>query len=115
MEIKKVSLAFLGLGQELRYRVYRHIVKSGADGVRPNEIKAAIKIPQATLSFHLKQLLISELVRVERRGTSLLYTCNTDLLKTIQKEISSMISQTDLDKNLVLPKPRIKIKTQEIE
>jgi DNA-binding transcriptional ArsR family regulator len=115
MEIKKVSLAFLGLGQELRYRVYRHIVNSGADGVRPNEIKEAIKIPQATLSFHLKQLLISELVRVERRGTSLIYTCNRELLKIIQQEINSMISQTDLDKNAVLSKPRIKIKTQEME
>jgi len=115
MEIKKVSLAFLGLGQELRYRIYRLIVNSGVDGVRPNEIKVAIKIPQATLSFHLKQLLISELVRVERRGTSLLYTCNTELLKIIQHEINMMISQTDSDKSSVLSKPRIKIKMQEME
>jgi DNA-binding transcriptional ArsR family regulator len=106
-------LAFLVLGQELRYRVYRHIVNLGADGVRPNEIKAAIKIPQATLSFHLKQLLISELVRVERRGTSLLYTCNTELLKIILHEINMMISQTDLENNTVITKPRIKIKMQE--
>jgi len=113
MEIKKISLAFLGLGQELRYRVYRHIVRSGLDGIRPNEIKAVMKIPQATLSFHLKQLLISELVRVERRGTSLFYTCNNELLKTIHQEVSSMISQTDFENNTVLTKPRIKIKTQE--
>ena len=113
MEIKKVSLAFLGLGQELRYRIFRHIVKSGIEGVRPSEIKAVVKIPQATLSFHLKQLLISELVRVERRGTSLFYTCNNELLKTIHQEVTSMMSQTDLENNTGLTKPRIKIKMQE--
>jgi DNA-binding transcriptional ArsR family regulator len=113
MEIKKVSLAFLGLGQELRYRVYRHIVRSGLDGVRPNEIKVAIKIPQATLSFHLKQLLISELIRVERRGTSLFYSCNTELLKTLHQECSIMISETVMDRSTAITKPRIKVKTQE--
>lgn len=68
--------AFLALGQETRLNVFRLIVQRGDIGLRPTEIIEKLGIPNATLSFHLKDLLDAKLLLVERQSRNLIYRPN---------------------------------------
>ncbi|MEO0318357.1 MAG: hypothetical protein RL404_2034 [Pseudomonadota bacterium] len=68
--------AFLALGQESRLNVFRMIVQRGDTGLMPSEIVERLGMPNATLSFQLKELLRAGLLLVERRGRNLVYRPN---------------------------------------
>ena len=68
--------AFLALGQETRLNVFRLFVQRGDNGLTPSEIIETLGIPNATLSFHLKELVDSNLLLVERQGRYLIYRPN---------------------------------------
>ncbi len=110
MEIDKTAQAFLGLGQIIRLKIFYLIVDSGEAGLRPQEIMKKIEIPQATLSFHLKQLLISELIWVERKGTKLFYHYNALMVNNLCSELARLNQSTVTQNNAIITKPRIKVK-----
>ena len=68
--------AFLALGQETRLNVFRLIVQHGDVGLTPSEIIEKLGIANATLSFHLKDLVDAELLLVERHSRNLIYRPN---------------------------------------
>ncbi len=68
--------AFLALGQETRLNVFRLIVQRGDVGLTPSQIIEILGIPNATLSFHLKDLVDAELLLVERQGRNMIYRPN---------------------------------------
>ena len=76
MENKAAVKAFLALGQESRLNVFRLIVQKGDIGLTPKDIVETLGIPNATLSFHLKELLQAGLVVVERVSRNLFYRPN---------------------------------------
>ena len=59
--------AFLALGQETRLNVFRLVVQHGDVGLTPSEIIEKLGIPNATLSFHLKELVEAGLLNVEHK------------------------------------------------
>jgi ArsR family transcriptional regulator, arsenate/arsenite/antimonite-responsive transcriptional repressor len=61
------------LAQIGRLRAFRALVVAGPEGVTPGQISEQLAIPAATLSFHLKELLIAGLVSQERIGRNLVY------------------------------------------
>jgi len=61
------------LAQEARLRVFRALVGAGPDGMTPGALGAMLDLPASTLSFHLKELVHAELVKVERDGRNLIY------------------------------------------
>ena len=65
--------AFLALGQETRLNIFRLIVQRGDIGLTPSQIIEKLGIPNATLSFHLKELFNAELLLVERQSRNLIY------------------------------------------
>jgi ArsR family transcriptional regulator len=75
--------AFLALGQETRLNVFRLIVQRGKDGLTPSALIEQLAIPQATLSFHLKELLRAQLLLVERQGRQLIYRPNAVLVENL--------------------------------
>jgi len=75
--------AFLALGQESRLNVFRLIVQRGDVGLRPSEIIEKLGIPNATLSFHLKELVRARLLVVERRGRYLIYQPNAAIVQAL--------------------------------
>ena len=75
--------AFLALGQETRLNVFRLIVQRGDTGLTPGDIVEKLGIPNATLSFHLKELLNAELVLVERQSRNLIYRPNALLVEEL--------------------------------
>lgn len=73
MEEKDIVRALAALAHELRLRVFRMLVVAGPDGLTPGTIATQLDLPNATLSFHLKELMHAGLVTQERDGRSLIY------------------------------------------
>ena len=72
--------AFLALGQETRLNLFRLIVQRGDAGLTPTQIIEKLGIPNATLSFHLKELVNAKLLFVERQGRNLIYSPHARLV-----------------------------------
>jgi len=75
--------AFLALGQESRLNVFRLIIQKGDVGLTPSQIIEKLGIPNATLSFHLKELLNANLLLVERQSRNLIYRPNASLVQNL--------------------------------
>lgn len=73
MEENDVIRALAALAHELRLRVFRMLVVAGPAGLTPGAIAGQLDIPNATLSFHLKELMHAGLITQEREGRSLIY------------------------------------------
>jgi ArsR family transcriptional regulator, arsenate/arsenite/antimonite-responsive transcriptional repressor len=77
--------AFLALGQETRLNVFRLIVQHGDTGLTPTQIIEKLGIPNATLSFHLKDLVNAELLLVERQSRNLIYRPNAEQVQKLSE------------------------------
>ena len=75
--------AFLALGQESRLNIFRLIVQRGDVGLTPTQIIEKLGIPNATLSFHLKELVQANLLLVERQSRNLIYSPNAVLVQDL--------------------------------
>ena len=62
MEIKDAVGALAALAQETRLGVFRLLIEAGPEGVSVGRIGETLKVPGATLSFHLKELARAGLV-----------------------------------------------------
>jgi len=76
---------FLALGQESRLNIFRLIVQKGDVGLTPTEIIEKLGIANATLSFHLKELVQANLLLVERQGRHLIYRPNASLVQDLSE------------------------------
>ncbi len=63
-----VARALAALGHEARLRIYRLLVRAGAEGLNVGEIAAHLKMPASTLAHHLSTLVAAGLVIQERQG-----------------------------------------------
>ena len=77
--------AFLALGQETRLNIFRLVVQRGDVGLTPSQIVEKLGIANATLSFHLKELLGAELLVVERQSRNLIYRPNPTLVQDLSQ------------------------------
>ncbi len=71
---------FLALGQDTRLNIFRLVVQRGELGLTPGEIIERLGVANATLSFHLKELVSAELLKVERQSRHLIYRPNAKLV-----------------------------------
>jgi DNA-binding transcriptional ArsR family regulator len=74
---------FLALGQETRLNIFRLVVQRGDTGLTPSEIIEKLGVANATLSFHLKELVGADLLSVERQSRNLIYRPNTNLVQEL--------------------------------
>jgi DNA-binding transcriptional ArsR family regulator len=75
--------ALAALAHESRLRVFRLLARHGTDGLAAGRIASELDLPAATLSFHLKELLIAELVTDRRAGRSVIYAVNAAKMKCL--------------------------------
>ena len=61
------------LAQESRLAVFRLLVQRGPEGLPAGEIAARLRIPQATMSFHLKELSNAGMLRSRQEGRFIYY------------------------------------------
>jgi DNA-binding transcriptional ArsR family regulator len=83
MEENDIIRALAALAHELRLRVFRMLVVAGQEGLTPGTIVAHLEVPNATLSFHLKELMHAGLVTQERNGRTLIYRAAYAQMNTV--------------------------------
>ena len=74
---------FSAMGNEQRLRIMQLLLTAHPEGLVVGEIQDELEIPNSTLSHHLDKLRTEDLVAVERQGTFLRYTANTDALQEL--------------------------------
>jgi DNA-binding transcriptional ArsR family regulator len=68
-----VVSALGALAQETRLAIFRLLVEHARDGLTPGAISLKLKLPPATLSFHLKELVNAGLLEDRREGRFIWY------------------------------------------
>jgi ArsR family transcriptional regulator len=71
------------MGTEPRLRIMRLLLSAHPDGLVVSEIQEELDIPNSTLSHHLDKLRNEGLVQVQREGTFLRYSADTDSLQQL--------------------------------
>jgi ArsR family transcriptional regulator len=64
------------LAQETRLSIFRALVQAGSEGLAAGRIADAVGAPASTLSFHLKELAASGLIRSRQEGRFIFYTAD---------------------------------------
>jgi len=82
-EVVRYADMFSAMGTEPRLRILRLLLSAHPEGLVVSEIGEELEIPSSTLSHHLDKLKNEDLVGVQREGTFLRYTANTDALQEL--------------------------------
>ncbi|MES3002425.1 MAG: metalloregulator ArsR/SmtB family transcription factor [Pseudomonadota bacterium] len=80
---------FAALGHVVRLAIFQLLVKSGHGGMTVGQISEALEIPASTLSFHLRELVASELVTQSRDGRSVNCEANFAALDQLLKFVKT--------------------------
>ena len=83
MESRYASRIFEALSSEVRLDVFRLLVRNAPGGLVAGDIAKLLDLPATNLSFHLKALVQSGLVGVEREGRFLRYKASIPLMLDI--------------------------------
>ncbi|MDL2313654.1 helix-turn-helix domain-containing protein [Desulfovibrio sp. OttesenSCG-928-C14] len=83
MHSKQASKIFEALSSEVRLDLFRLLVKNAPEGLVQGEIAKSLAVPPTNLSFHLKAIVQSGLVNVEREGRFMRYKANIPLMLEI--------------------------------
>ena len=76
MEIREAVTALSALAHESRLGVYRLLVSAGPEGMAAGVIADTMRLPPATLSFHLKELSRAGLARSRQDGRYVIYSAD---------------------------------------
>lgn len=76
MNTKSAVLLLSSIAQEARLDIFRLLVQAGADGLAAGVIGEKLQIPPSTLSFHLKELSISGLIKSRQVSRFIYYSAN---------------------------------------
>lgn len=83
MDTNDAAARLEALGNPTRLALYRQLVRAGHSGLSVGECQQRLQIAQSTLSHHIKSLVIVDLVRQERRGTTLICRANFELMNAL--------------------------------
>jgi DNA-binding transcriptional ArsR family regulator len=76
MEMDIAIKALAALAQETRLTIFRTLVQAGEPGLPAGQLARTLSIPNATLSFHLKELAHAELVVARQESRFIYYSAN---------------------------------------
>jgi DNA-binding transcriptional ArsR family regulator len=83
MEVNHVVKALAALSHPHRLQVFRSLVVAGQQGATPGQLGELMGVPNATLSFHLKELMGAGLINQERSGRHLIYRVEFDQMNRV--------------------------------
>ena len=95
MEKTDAIAALAALAQESRLDVFRLLVQAGLDGVSAGQIGETLRVPLATLSFHLNQLKQAGLISFRREGRSLIYVAEYAAMNRLLTYLTENCCQGD--------------------
>ncbi|WP_074668355.1 ArsR/SmtB family transcription factor [Nitrosomonas communis] len=76
MEMNIAIKALAALAQETRLTIFRALVQAGESGLSAGQLAKELNIPNATLSFHLKELSHAELIIARQESRFIFYSAN---------------------------------------
>ncbi len=82
-EITRFADMFSAMGTGPRLRIMRSLLSAHPDGMVVSDIGSELGIPASTLSHHLDKLKNEDLVKVQREGTFLWYSANTEIMQEL--------------------------------
>lgn len=82
-EIIRYADMFTAMGTEARLRIIRLLLSAHPEGMVVGDIGSELGIAPSTLSHHLEKLKNEDLVRVQREGTFLRCSANTETLQEL--------------------------------
>lgn len=83
MKINIAIKALTALAHETRLTIFRVLVQAGESGVAAGQLAKELNIPNATLSFHLKELTNAELVIARQEGRFIYYSANFETMNAL--------------------------------
>ncbi len=83
VDVTRIADQFTALGAEARLRILRLLLSAHPGGMVVGDVAAELGIPSSTLSHHLEKLKHEDLVRVQREGTYLWYSANSEALQEL--------------------------------
>ena len=89
MESNIAANIFEALSSEVRLDLFRLLVKNAPQGLVAGEIARQLDIPSTNLSFHLKAVVHSGLVAVEKEGRYMRYKANIPLMLEVIAYLTS--------------------------
>ena len=95
MKSKQASKFFEALSSDIRLDLFRLLVKNAPGGLVAGDIAKQLDIPSTNLSFHLKTIVQSGLVDVEREGRFMRYKANIPLMLDIIAYLTSECCASD--------------------
>ena len=76
MKTNQAVSLLAALAQETRLSIFRALVQAGPEGLAAGRIADAVGAPASTLSFHLKELSATGLVRARQDGRFIYYSAD---------------------------------------
>ena len=76
MKSESALAALAGLAQRTRLGIFRYLVVAGPAGAAVGSIGKSLRIPAATLSFHLNELCHAGLITPRQDGRFIWYSAN---------------------------------------
>jgi len=83
MKIRTAVDNLHSLAQDTRLRVFRLLVRAGPEGLAAGEIATRLRVPAATMSFHLGHLARAGLIAASRDGRSIHYAANFEAMRRL--------------------------------
>ena len=83
METKQAVESLGALAQDTRLAIFRLLVQAGATGRAAGQIAEALKLPPATLSFHLAGLTRAGLAQSRQEGRFVIYAANFENMNAL--------------------------------
>ena len=83
MKLTIAVQSLAALAQETRLRIFRLLVRQGAEGLSAGLIAKRLKAPPATLSFHLKELEQAGLLRSWRVSRNVYYAADIEGMRRL--------------------------------
>lgn len=83
MKIEIAAQQLSSLGNPIRLKLYRVLVRAGADGIPCGTLQDKLGLAASTLSHHIRHLMDAGLIRQERQGTTLYCHANYSAMKAL--------------------------------
>jgi DNA-binding transcriptional ArsR family regulator len=83
METRQALDALAALAHPSRLAIFRLLVEAGPGGMAAGAIAGKLKLPAATLSFHLANLAHAGLVRGRQEGRFVIYSTDFDHMQAL--------------------------------
>jgi DNA-binding transcriptional ArsR family regulator len=81
MKLDDAAARLEALGNPTRLKIYRALVRAGAEGLPVGRLQEKLDVAASTLSHHLKTLVGVGLVTQTREGTTLICHTNYELMR----------------------------------